>query len=61
MQLLVDRHRLFVGGRQFVIGCLEVVDCALQFLAGGIEFLLELEDMRRVGGLGPFLAARTVN
>ena len=56
LQLLVDGHRLFVGGRQFVIGCLEVVDCALQFLASGIEFLLELDDMRRVG-LGPFLAA----
>src|SRR5882762_4988189 len=57
VQFFVDGHRLFVGGRQFVIGCLEVVDCALQFLAGGIEFLLELDDMRRVGGLGPFLAA----
>ena len=57
LEFFVDRQGLFVGGRQFVISCLKVVDCALQFLAGGVELLLELENMRRLGGLGLILAA----
>ena len=60
LKLLVDRHGLFVGGRQLVIGCLQVTDCALQFLAGGVELLLELGDMRRIDGFAHGFAAIAV-
>src|SRR5258708_33967843 len=39
------------------MGCLEGVEWGLKFLASGIELRVEVEDMRKVGGLVPFLAA----
>ena len=46
LELLVDRHRLFVDRRLLLVGDLEVADGALQFLAGGVELVLELGDPR---------------
>ena len=63
LELLVDRHRFFVDRLLLLVGDLEVVDGALQLLAGGVELPLELGDprevIRRLGRLGPACCSRS--
>ena len=49
LELLVHRHRFFVDRPDVLFGGLTVADGVLEFLARGIELLLDLSDPRGVG------------